>query len=517
MNERKNIYLILVLLSLISKIIGFARESVLAFFFGAGGVVDAFKLSESLSGIILGGLAAIPAIFVPLYMKIKGEKGEQIAKEYLKQLIIVAFIIAGILGLLSLLCTSQFIIIGAPGFDDNKRKVASNMYGICVVGYLFYAQIGIFNNYLNCEKKFIRASFSTLFVGSTQIVFIVLAYYLNNGLIIALGLSLSMIVRYLYLRISSHVGCLVRLHTGLPVLTKELEKSIVMALPLFVTEIVVDINEMIDNSFASSLSNGMVSILGYAGTLSMAFYTLITGSILTVFFTSVSEKIANKDKKGEVKELEYTTSLIIKIIIPFCVMAILFSQWGINLLYERGAFSHKTTIQTAIAFSIYITGLPALAFRSMSIQYYQAQKKTGLPLVISLANIAVNVCLDYFLIKSYGYIGLAMATTISYYFLLLIEVIMIKRLCKDYLVHDKILLVGKVVLSLLPSIALALTFMKLFNGFYINSTFLMKIVCLCIIAALTIALYAVSGQRFKIIDTKSIAIRMFDKIRSLKN
>ena len=73
--KRTKIYINLIMITLLSKVIGFARESVLAYCFGTNEWVDAFKISESLAGVILGGLASISTIFVPIYLNKKNRDG----------------------------------------------------------------------------------------------------------------------------------------------------------------------------------------------------------------------------------------------------------------------------------------------------------------------------------------------------------------------------------------------------------------------------------------------------------
>ena len=65
-----------------SKIMGFLRESILAFFFGANNAVDAYKLSESLSSVLLGWMVAFSVAFVPIYSEIKADYGIIKAKKY---------------------------------------------------------------------------------------------------------------------------------------------------------------------------------------------------------------------------------------------------------------------------------------------------------------------------------------------------------------------------------------------------------------------------------------------------
>ena len=88
MKKRGKTYISLMAITISCKIMGFLRESILAFFFGANDAVDSYKLSESLSSVLLGWLVAFSVAFVPVYTEIKTHKGKIEGKEYTHKIIL---------------------------------------------------------------------------------------------------------------------------------------------------------------------------------------------------------------------------------------------------------------------------------------------------------------------------------------------------------------------------------------------------------------------------------------------
>ena len=505
MRQRGKTYIVLMGITVGCKIMGFLRESILAFFFGANNAVDAYKLSESLSSVLLGWMVAFSVAFVPIYSEIKAGYGTIKAKKYTHKIIAFVGVVALLSVVIAFFASNTIISLGAPGFSAEKKAITEDMYRICILAYLVFAQVSILNNYLNCNDKYFSAGASTLLISITQIIFIVAAYYVKDPLVMAYGLPASMFARYVFLRIRSKIGPVdVIRESRLIPLSEEVRNTARTAFPLFLSEIVISANELIDNTFASGLPEGSVSVLSYANILSASFHTLITSSILTVFYTTISKNVAEKDKGSELKELNYTFILLSTILIPFVMFAMIFSKWGINLVYERGAFVPETTVKTAISFAVYILGIPAITFRNMAIQYYQAYKKTKVPLILSAINIVINIILNFLLVNRLGYIGLALATTLSYYVLFPIEIILIKRLCKEFHFHQKLMHCFKLLLaSLIPALIACLAIYNL-DSFYYAQNFVFRIFIFCATLCLTIAIFGFIAIKMRLIDVNKI-------------
>ena len=515
MKRRGKTYIILMIITIGCKVIGFLRESILAFFFGATNSVDAYKLAESLSSVLLGWMVAFSVAFVPIYSEVRSDKGVREAESYTKKVLIFVGLIAAVFVVIAYFASGIIISLGAPGFPADKKALTEAMYCICVFAYLIFAQVSILNNFLNCNDRYFSAGASALFVSITQIVFIVIAYYVHNPIVMAYGLPFSMLARYVFLRIRSKIGIVDMCRNARIIpLSEEVKATAKTALPLFLSEIVISANELIDNTFASGLSEGSVSVLSYANILSASFHTLITSAILTVFFTSISRNVAEKDREGEKKELNYTIDLLSTILIPFALFAVVFSKWGINLVYERGAFAPETTIKTAIAFAIYILGVPAISFRNMTVQYYQAYKRTRIPLALSVINIAINVVLNLILVRRLAYVGLALATTLSYYILMPLEMVLIKKLCLDFDFRGRARHNARLLLSTMVPCAIAGVVILKIDSFYLAQAFIARVALFLALLGFTAVVFFLMADRMKLIDLQAIRSSLLKKVKN---
>jgi len=505
MKHRGKTYIILVLITIGCKIIGFLRESTLAYFFGANDYVDAFKMVWNLSGVLLGWLIAYSVVFVPVFSEIRSQSGEKQAGKYMRQLFWFTSLIALAFVTLALLTTRQVVAVGALGFSEEKKRITEDMYRIGVLSYLIYPQVTICCAYLNCNKKFISAGAAALLISIIEILFIILAYQLKQPIIMAVGLPASVLGEYIYVRFASRISetSLLREIRIFP-LSQELKTTAKMSLPLFVSEIVYYLNDLIDNTFASGLPEGSVALLSYANLISSSFYTLVTSSILTVFYTSISAKIAEKDRPGEVSELSGTLRLLMNVLVPFALFAVLFSRWGVNIIYERGAFGANEAEKTALAFSIYILAIPAISFRNLTTKYFQANKKTHIPLILTVINIIINIILNFILIRLFGIFGLAAATTLSYYALIPVEVLLIRKICREIRFREEIKRIGLLSVVTLATVIPFYFIIRLVHLFYMDQIFPVRIIMLILFFCISAGIFLILAHLFKLFDIHTV-------------
>ena len=137
-----------ILITLISKFLGFSREIALSYFFGASGITDAYLVSLSIPTVFsFIGLALISG-FIPLYGKIKNENSEKKALEFTNNFINLLLIGAFIIYILGLFFTPQIVKMFAYGFDKETMNMTIKFTRICFLGLIFSLLVSIFSGFL---------------------------------------------------------------------------------------------------------------------------------------------------------------------------------------------------------------------------------------------------------------------------------------------------------------------------------------------------------------------------------
>jgi putative peptidoglycan lipid II flippase len=176
---------------------------------------------------------------------------------------------------------------------------------------------------------------------------------------------------------------------------------------------VVEINQIIDRSLASSLASGTVSALNYASKVNNVFSALMGAAIGTAFYPKMSELAAAGDTDALKAQITNGIKLLLPILVPLALGLILLAEQLVRILLERGAFRPEDTARTAQCLRLYAIGLLAGNLNPLLSRAYYAQQKTRLVAVLSAISVAIGIALDFLLIGPLQARGLALATSVS--------------------------------------------------------------------------------------------------------
>lgn len=412
-------------LTLLSRVAGFARDVLTAGILGAGPVADAFFVALRLPNFFRRVFAegAFSVSFVPIYAEKLEKEGRAAAVEFAEfaQALLGAFLIL-MTGLA--IALMPYVIAGfAPGFlRDAERYGLAVEFSQLTFTYLpMISLVALIGGLLNAEGRFAPFAASPLFFNACLITALLAATPFTGtaGHALSYGVLAAGIVQLIWM-----VACLGRagifLRLRLPRLTPDMRQLLRLMGPGALTAGVMQINLFVDVLLASLLPIGAVSYLYYADRLYQLPLGLIGTAIGTALLPLLAREIAAANDKGipEDQALEsqgIALELGLLVALPAAFVLFVLPQPIIAVLFERGAFLPTETAATALALAAYALGIPAhVIARVFSVAHF-ARKDTVTPSKIAVVTTLCNIGLSLALISPLAHVGLALATTITFW------------------------------------------------------------------------------------------------------
>jgi putative peptidoglycan lipid II flippase len=404
--------------TLLSRILGFLRDMVIANFFGAGMAADAFFVAFRIPNLWrrLVGEGSLTISFIPVYTEYLTHRSEEESRELTHIAFTIAGIILLILTILGILFSPILIRIIAPGFYRIPEKfqltVALNQI---IFPYLFF--MGLFAlcmGILNSLRHFFAPAFAPVFLNICIIlsVFLFYRHFEQPVYTLAVGALAGGVIQLLF-QIPFLLKKRVSFRFNFNYRHPAVKRIGSLMIPGLIGTAVYQLNVFIDTIFASFLPGGSVSYLYFADRLMEFPLGIFAIAIGMASLPSLSE-LASKGKMDELREtIFFTFRLVSFISIPALVGLIALKTPIINLLFQRGLFDYHATGMTAKALLFYSVGLWAIAGTRIVVPAFYSLQDTWTPLKIALICLGANVIFNAILIIPLKHAGLAFATSLS--------------------------------------------------------------------------------------------------------
>jgi len=397
------------IITMISRVLGLFRGTLVAYFFGASVLTDAYYSAFKISNFFrqLLGEGALGNTFIPLYHKKKKEEGEERSREYIFSVLNITFLFSFVISVLMIIFSSYIIDFIVVGFSEELKMVASRLLKIMSFYFLFISLSGMMGSILNNFGYFaIPASTSIFF--NLSIIFSAMwltKYFdidaLAYGVLIG-GILQFLVVFFPFLKLLKTYS--------LKIDFKDVYLKLlgIKLIPMLIGVFARQINTIVDQFFASFLVAGSITALENASRVYLLPVGVFGVTISNVLFPSISKAAANNDKEGTNRSL---------------VSALNFSKDVIRLIFSYGKFNEEAVKITAECLLYYSLGLLFYVGVQLVSKAYYAMGDNKRPAKFSITAIVMNIVLNYLFIKNFQHKGLALATSISSganFFLLLI-------------------------------------------------------------------------------------------------
>ncbi|MDC7702051.1 murein biosynthesis integral membrane protein MurJ [Vogesella indigofera] len=401
-------------MTLVSRVLGFVRDAIIARVFGAGMATDAFfvafKLPNLLRRIFAEG--AFSQAFVPVLAEYKEQQGEDATRRFLSHISGTLSLVLLVVTALGMLAAPAIIWISAPGFahDPDKMALTSDLLRITFPYILFISLSSLASSVLNTWNRFSVPAFTPTLLNVSFILcsLLLTPYFDPPVLVLAWAVFIGGIAQLLY-----QLPHLKKLDM-LPWPRLDLKDAAVWRVvrqmgPAIFGVSIAQISLVINTIFASFLVSGSVSWMYYADRL-MEFPTGILGVALgTILLPSLSKHAARDSGEEFSRLLDWGIRLSLLLAIPSTVGLALLSQPLIATLFMYGKFNAHDALMTQQALIAYAIGLLGLILVKVLAPGFYARQNIKTPVKIALVTLTATQLMNLAFIGPFRHAGLALS------------------------------------------------------------------------------------------------------------
>ncbi|WP_179295652.1 murein biosynthesis integral membrane protein MurJ [Bacillus sp. FJAT-45350] len=423
----KKVALILMVLTILSKVFGFLREITLAYIYGTSNISDAYLISTTIPRVIFGFVTVgIISAFIPMYSKIFEKNGEDEARNFTNNLINTLLIVVTIIVSISLLFTEAIVSVFASGFDIETFDMTVKFTRICLFALYFLVVISVFTGYLQSKNKFVIPALIGLPFNIVIIISLFISVKLNVLIALPIGFVIAISTQFLFMVYTIRkVGF--KYKRTINFKDQHLKKMFFIALPVILGISVNQINVLIDRTLASQIAIGGISALNYASTLNEFVQGIFVLSIATVLYPLISAMAVKNDMIGLKNSLSGAMTGIFITVLPITFITMTFAVEVVTLLFGRGAFDINAISMTSYALFFYSIGMIGFGLREVLSRVFYSMQDTRTPMINASIGMALNIILNIFLSRYLGIGGLALATSIAAIFTSLLMLVSLRR------------------------------------------------------------------------------------------
>jgi len=428
MSEKKNIARaagIMGIATILSRIMGMVRDMVVSRLFGAGFATDAFFAAFQIPNMLRRFFAegALTSAFVPTFSEWYTQKSKDEARELANICFSLLTIVMGLVTLLGVLFSPVIVSLMFPGFqtEPNKLQLTILLNRLMFPYIFFISLVALCMGILNTVRHFFTPSISTVFLNLSMIGCSLLLRDFFEVPITALAVGVLL-------------GGLLQLLLQLPVLYRKgfpirprfkpghpaVKRITLLMLPAVFGVGVYYLNITVGAILASLLPQGSVSYLYYAQRLFEFPQGIFTVSIAQAVLPSMSRQAAVGDMAGLKESLSFGLRLTLFITIPAMAGLLLCATPVFTLLFMGGAFDYAKAVKSAEALYFYSWGLTFVALVRVLVPAFYALKDTRTPVLTAFIAFLLNAGFSLLLMGPLLHGGLALATTLSAFFNMLL-------------------------------------------------------------------------------------------------
>jgi putative peptidoglycan lipid II flippase len=407
----KKIAVYLMLITIISKILGFGREMALSYNYGASETSDAYLIAITIPATIFSLFASgIGAGYIPTYSKIMGAEGKPRADNFTSKLLSVLFIICTVIVIFVLAKTELLVKIFASGFANETLHMTVDFTKITILSIYFVGTVSIFSSYLQINGNYLIPGAIGI---PTNIILIVSIFLsVNNNSVLAYGYLIAMIMQIILIipflsRQKYKYNFILDIHDDYIV---EITRN---SIPLILGISINQINVLVDRTIASTITTGGISALNYSNKVTGFILGIFVLSIATIIYPMISKHFVENSLEKFKRLLSQSIVAVCILVIPSTIGAMFFSSEVILLLFGRGAFDKFAMNLTTISLFYYSLGMLGFGLRDIFSRAFYAMQDTTTPMKNAVVGVLLNIILNIILSRYLGIGGLALATSIS--------------------------------------------------------------------------------------------------------
>ncbi|NTW13917.1 MAG: murein biosynthesis integral membrane protein MurJ [Candidatus Moranbacteria bacterium] len=411
---------------ILSRLLGFLRDRMLAGRFGAGDTLDvyyaAFRIPDTLYNLLVMG--ALSAAFVPIFTEFLSKQKRKEAFNLAAGVLEWMILVLGALSLLAIFAAPAIVPILAPGFSDEKREMTVVLTRIMLLSPLFLGASAVFGGMLLSFRRFMAYSFAPILYNFGIIVGVMffVPMFGMAGLAwgVALGALMHMVVQVPSVAEKGFFPSLFRrrLRFDGPV-----RRVVMLMIPRTLGIAANQLSLFLTTVFASLLAPGSLAIFTLASNIGAIPIGLFAVSFSLAAFPTLSFSASEKRSGEFFDTLSRTTKRILFFVVPVSMLFIVYRAQVVRIVLGSGQFDWDDTIATFNVLALLSVSLFAQGIIPLFARAFYALQDTKTPLYIAVLGEATFIGTAYLLLPAYGTNALAIAfslgNTVNFILLLL--------------------------------------------------------------------------------------------------
>lgn len=407
--------LVIAVFGIVSRLLGFVRDRILAGTFGAGDVLDAyyaaFRIPDFLYGLLVAG--ALSAAFVPVFTELREKKSERSAWELADGVLLLLLILLGTMSLVAALFAAPIMQAIVPGFSPEKQALSTSLTRIMLIGPIFLGMSAVFGSVLVSFRNFIVFSLAPVFYNIGIIMgAVVFSRFLGpNGLAVGVvvGTLLHALVQYPSVRRAGFTFSL----RGASAMNREVWRVVRLMVPRSLGIAVGQVSFLVVTFFASVLASGTLAAFTLANNIQSVPLGLFGVAFSLAAFPTLSGFVAKDERRRFSDMLLKTSRKVLFFVIPVSFMMIALRAQIVRVILGTGHFDWDDTRMTfeilgALSVSLFAQSLIPLFARA-----FFSLQDTKTPLLLAACSEAVHVAVLAAFVGQWGPISLAVSFSVA--------------------------------------------------------------------------------------------------------
>lgn len=457
--------IILMFLSLLSKVVGLLRDRILTNNFGIGDVFDsyqsAFKIPDLIFNLLI--LGTLSSAFIPLFNNLLHKKDIKEAQDLVDDVLVLVFFVMGFLSLIMFFGAPYLVKIVAISYEGEKLQNTIDLMKIMAFSPLLFSLSSVFTSILNTYKKFISAALAPIFYNIGIIIGIVFLYPRVGITGLGYGVVLGALL-HLLVQIPAFINTKFPFKFTFGFNIENLYKLWNLYWPRILVIDISMVSIFIGTSIASTQKSA-VTVFNLAFNLNTIAIGIIVVAFVTAIFPYLTESYSKNRKKDFRNYVNITIMRILFALIPITFLMLNYRAQLVRIVYGSGKFDWEATNLVYKTFTSFVISLPFQGLIPLFSRVLYARHDTKTPMYIGLFSIILTIISSNILSSFYGVVGVALAFSFSIFVVCLIYGYIVFQVTKNYYLNQIIEYSFKVFLSSLIMIIPAFGIKTLYGLF----------------------------------------------------
>ena len=396
--------------AIVSKILGLVRDRILASFFGAGEILDAYFASFRIPDLIFNTLVlgALASAFVPIFVKLNQrdkERANHVSNSILNILTLVLVSIA----LIAIIKADFFVKLLVPGFNVDQLNLTIQLTRIMLLSIVIFGASNVMSSLLNSYKSYFFYSLAPVVYNLGIIIGIILSKFYGN-IYLAWGVVLGALFHFI-IQLFAVLKSGWRYSLIFDFKDTYVRKIFKLMIPRTLGLAIMQVNQVVITMVASNLVAGSIAVFYFGMNLQSAIVSVFGVSIAIAVFPVLSEHADDGEKF--IDYLVHKIKKIIFLVIPISVMMIILRAQIVRIVLGTGNFDWQDTYYTAQVLGYFSISLIFQCLLPLIARAFYALEDTKTPVITSIFSFVLNIVLAVHLSARMGIEGIAIAFSAS--------------------------------------------------------------------------------------------------------